>query len=476
MPCFYEIPDHKPSSTLGPQEQVIDESHVEDALDHSSLCTLPTEILRRIFAHLLDVDIIKDEDTRPGKSTYTDYHFSIDILRVSKRIHQVAKSVFEDNNWVLISTPGTFVKDELKHRGVWYRDERISKYKAYHLRLHAAPKRVQPEDRDSTSGKNWFLLTPLVQFQAFVNVLAALEFSNGVSFKLLIEFKRHLSYKKQHNILSTFHILQETEDCLINGDIDSELASTFTAVLTSPVHWTRARCWTFVDLSSATKDYADFRFACGDYKDAFEGYNHFFDWWGPAMGVGLDIRCTFDDQNLEYTYHLITSFAAMDQLKTGLLMAVQEPTPSLRDETLLHLIIERDLVQNGYLTPHEYSANQYLYAFVYFANGADNDAQSLFTVANEAHATSCRAFTPDLAVAWNEWYTSPPQHPRKQTRPPQNPHAAVPSHELSHASPPCMGLRHADSQPRPRALHPRRLGLHGPLLARPLESKTWRVC
>ena len=357
---------------------------------------------------LLSSSEVRDDYPRRNKRFQPDFNYSTAILRVNKHINKVASSVFEDNNFILVSTPGDLVKNEVIQRGLWHRDaSNIKIFKRYRLRVHIIAVRFEKgQDRKiSDTVKNWFLLIPNAALHDFICVLAALEYSRAAHFKLKIDFytsnnQEMMASWKQQMMLQRFCLLQETERCSIGGDIDQKIASSFVKRMTSRVHWTRARCWIFYDLAYKTKDIADFKWASGDIKEAHDAYQRFFDWWSYAITVREDISSTVDDTNLVQSWWALMGFAAMHQLSTGLLLALEETDNAKRKRLLAALAdqcIHRDMVHGAYFHAQEYSINQYLHGLIFYTVGKDADARQMLTAAYEAHPQ------PDFKTALDAW-------------------------------------------------------------------------
>lgn len=385
----------------------------EECQPQPRLDLLPTEILHRICQFSLTAELTVDEWPKLGRRVWPDFAFSVALLRVNKRIHNVARAVFEDNNFILISSPGDLVKHEAVKRGLWLRDDRakIVKYKKYHLRIHCAPKKyISGSNTSLSASPQWFCIIPGLSLTSFCSVLSALEMSNGATFKIIIDFKADLLLVKQDHLMRSFRKLQETEDCQITGKVEPFLAARYTSLLTSTIHWTRARCWNFWERAYEMKDFADFMWAGGNSEAAYLGYGHFFTWLTKTHAFQREISAMEDDQNLMHSWWVMYGIACMSQLATGLHWLANNADATSRTETLQELrsLSSRRTIPTGYLNKHEVALIQYLDGLIAFAVADDTQAKRNISEGHQSHIGSeCTNTELAFTTAFNDWYLDP---------------------------------------------------------------------
>lgn len=268
---------------------------VADGKMAPSLMTLPEDVIRKILSYLLNAPDVRvrhgeqkgftvDYDRESGKPVLEmndetkivrikvpprprkyepSYNFSSAILRVSKNLHKLGCFIFERSHFILVSTNDSRLLDSMTTLRIWHRHERISLYKAFHLRLHISMKYNTVVQSNREPPKTVFFVVCGDSLPGLLRLLRMNEIVTRPTMKLKLDFKANsdgapLALKMQCTLLEPFRKLQGArQTAQISGVVDPRLATEMSDLLTPRLHWLRHELWELYDLASHIKILAD---------------------------------------------------------------------------------------------------------------------------------------------------------------------------------------------------------------------------
>ncbi|KAL8937225.1 MAG: hypothetical protein Q9216_004534 [Gyalolechia sp. 2 TL-2023] len=277
------------------------------SLKPPALDKLPAEIQREIYSNLLKADRVRRP---PNQSLARRYRFSTAILRVNKRIYQIAYNIlYQENRFILVTSDWEVIFGAMimyRVGCVHAKRNLVKRFGPYVMRLHlacASKNFKHPIHHEAGSDVLQIFIVPQSELPNLVNMLCILDTCYGgfaCPFRVTLRVEKPVpgtsDLRFQRKLLEPFRRLTSPSlDVQIFGRVDARYAQGLLDDMMHPICWARAVVWRLYSVMKSTFETAEEALRLGYRDTAIVYYEECQKMWRRANNNNIQLKSVQED-------------------------------------------------------------------------------------------------------------------------------------------------------------------------------------